>query len=64
MTKLSTDRRDERPESGRGQQSRIFGLGHDGMCVCPKCGNKVPHQRGSPCTQVECPKCGSKMFRE
>ena len=49
---------------GRGQQPRGRGLGPEGMCECPKCGNKIPHQRGIPCTQMDCPKCGSKMFRE
>ncbi|MCE7740502.1 MAG: hypothetical protein KAU62_13530 [Candidatus Heimdallarchaeota archaeon] len=61
---MGANRRDELPGRGRGQQSRSFGLGPNGMCKCPKCGNEVPHQRSTPCTQMECPKCGSKMFRE
>ncbi len=64
MIKLSDYRRDERPGRGRDQQSGSFGLGPDGMCKCPKCGNKVPHQRGTPCAQIKCPKCDSMMFRE
>jgi len=40
-----------------------FGLGPGGECVCPKCGTKVPHQRGVPCYQHKCPKCGTMMIR-
>ena len=61
---LSSGNRNERSGMGRGQQPRGRGLGPEGICVCPKCGNKVPHQRGIPCTQMDCSKCGSKMFRE
>jgi len=39
------------------------GLGPGGECVCPKCGHKVPHQRGVPCFQRKCPECGSFMAR-
>ena len=32
------------------------------VCVCPKCGEKVPHAlRGIPCSKKKCPKCGSQM---
>jgi predicted RNA-binding Zn-ribbon protein involved in translation (DUF1610 family) len=32
-------------------------------CVCPKCGNEIPHaRRGIPCSQVKCPKCGTLMI--
>jgi predicted DNA-binding protein (UPF0251 family) len=34
------------------------------FCVCPECGEKVQHQPGVPCTQVECPKCNNFMIRE
>jgi len=31
-------------------------------CVCPKCGNEVPHaRRGVPCSSIRCPKCGTPM---
>jgi predicted amidophosphoribosyltransferase len=46
-------------ESGRGS-----GLGSGGFCICPKCGEKIPHQRGIPCQDVKCPKCSAKMMRE
>jgi uncharacterized protein len=40
------------------------GAGPDGNCVCPSCGNVIPHQRGTPCLDVFCPKCGVKMVRQ
>ena len=46
---------------GRGSWS---GAGPGGDCVCPKCGAKVLHEAGTPCTFVECPECGAKMVRE
>ncbi|MFC1863097.1 hypothetical protein ACFL1Z_04065 [Thermodesulfobacteriota bacterium] len=39
------------------------GLGPGGDCVCPGCGNSVPHKRGTPCFEVKCPKCGQYMNR-
>jgi hypothetical protein len=52
---------------GRGAgQGRMGGqaAGIGGYCVCPSCGEKVPHQQGVPCNQIECPKCGTTMTRE
>jgi hypothetical protein len=40
------------------------GAGPAGNCVCPGCGAKVSHQRGTACYSINCPKCGSKMIRE
>ncbi len=51
----------QRPE--RGRQPGGFGLGPSGECVCPACGEKIPHQRGIPCFTVDCPKCKAKMTR-
>jgi len=48
---------------GRGRMGGPFAAGPEGSCVCPKCGNKVAHRAGVPCTQVKCPKCGSAMTR-
>ncbi len=39
------------------------GLGPGGECVCPKCGERQPHERGNPCFDMKCPKCGSSMTR-
>lgn len=48
---------------GRGRMGG-FGAGPAGNCVCPKCGKKVAHQRGKPCTQMKCPGCGATMTRK
>jgi len=48
---------------GRGRMGGI-GAGPGGNCVCISCGEKVPHQRGTPCNQMKCPKCGAIMTRE
>ncbi|MEJ5363988.1 MAG: hypothetical protein WHS86_02710 [Desulfosoma sp.] len=42
---------------GRGAQ------GAPAFCVCPACGEKVPHRQGVPCVQMTCPKCGKAMVR-
>ena len=43
---------------GRGQGQ---GVGGTAECVCPDCGEKVLHTRGTPCIETKCPKCGSRM---
>ena len=48
---------------GMGRQSGGFGLGPLGECICPKCGNRVPHQQGVPCYKQYCPKCNTPMTR-
>jgi len=48
---------------GRGRnKGGSFGTG--GYCVCAKCGEKVPHQRGEKCTTIKCPNCGHTMVRD
>ncbi len=48
---------------GRGRNSGgAFGTG--GLCVCAKCGAKIPHQQGTPCTELKCPECGNTLVRE
>ncbi len=44
------------------QRRHEMGIG--GRCVCPKCGEMIPHQRGIPCQEERCPACGAKLLRE
>lgn len=37
---------------------------HAGMCVCPKCGYEVAHERGVPCASRKCPECGTNLTRK
>jgi len=46
---------------GRGMARPGQGLGGSADCQCPKCGEKVPHTRGVPCSNTNCPKCGTPM---
>jgi predicted Fe-Mo cluster-binding NifX family protein len=48
---------------GRGRGGGPLAGGPGGDCVCPKCGEKVPHTTGKPCAQTTCPKCGTPMTR-
>lgn len=58
--------------SGRGQgggrgPGRLGGpkaAGPGGQCVCTKCGHKIAHKAGQPCTEQKCPKCGAQLLRE
>ncbi|MBN2496109.1 MAG: PDZ domain-containing protein [Deltaproteobacteria bacterium] len=36
----------------------------DGECICPRCGAKVPHVRGTACYTTTCPVCGTPMVRD
>lgn len=49
--------------AGRRGQLGGIGAGPAGYCICPKCGEKVSHAVGSPCTSLKCPKCGSPFIR-
>jgi hypothetical protein len=48
---------------GQGQGGKGGGLGPGGNCVCPICGHREPHKRGTPCFDLKCPKCGNAMIR-
>jgi hypothetical protein len=49
---------------GRGLMGGPFAAEPGGNCVCPKCGQKVPHIVGEPCSNQTCPACGTRMTRE
>lgn len=64
-----------KPEIGRGfgwQRKGRFkgeietakGEGPGGYCACPKCGYKIPHERGVPCSTILCPKCKTNLVRD
>lgn len=39
------------------------GKGPEGYCVCEKCGYKIIHERGTPCSKLKCPKCNINLKR-
>ena len=49
---------------GRGRMGGPRSAGPGGICVCPQCGEKVPHKIGTPCYEMTCPKCGTRLTRE
>lgn len=67
-----TGPRGQGPRTGRGMgrgggrrgRGGGFGAGPGGDCICLKCGEREPHQLGSPCFERKCPKCGAIMTRE
>jgi ribosomal protein S26 len=50
-------------KTGKGR-NKGGAYGPGGFCVCAKCGEKVPHEKGIKCTTLKCPKCGHTMIRE
>ena len=48
----------------RGEVETATGEGPGGYCACQKCGYKIPHARGVPCSTLECPKCKINLVRE
>jgi len=38
--------------------------GPGGFCVCPKCGKKIKHKRGIPCSTIKCSKCNINLTRK
>ena len=48
----------------KGEVEEAAGKGPSGYCICSKCGYKIAHQRGTPCSDLECPKCHIKLMRE
>ncbi|MGQ9669419.1 MAG: hypothetical protein ACUVWY_04550 [Desulfosoma sp.] len=53
-----------RAGAGQGAGMGRGGQGAPAFCVCPACGEKVPHRQGVPCVEMACPKCGKAMVRE
>ena len=52
---------------GKGQgrhRGTKAGAGPEGYCVCPSCGEELPHKRGVPCQSIKCPKCNTPMIRK
>jgi hypothetical protein len=41
----------------------ILVAGPGGDCVCPRCGSRTSHERGTPCHILICPECGEKLVR-
>ncbi|MFP4051763.1 MAG: 4Fe-4S binding protein [Thermoplasmata archaeon] len=50
--------------SGEKTKGRRSNGGSSNSCVCPNCGEKVPHQRGVSCNKHQCPSCGTRMIRD
>jgi len=48
----------------KGEIEEATGQGPGGYCVCPKCGYKIPHERGVPCSTIFCPKDNTPLQRE
>ncbi len=45
-------------------KKRRHEMGEGGLCICPKCDEKITHSNGVPCQEEHCPECGAKMLRE
>lgn len=52
-----------RGEGARGQRTGGVAAGPGGQCVCPRCGYRRIHQRGTPCFEQKCPECDAAMIR-
>jgi cation diffusion facilitator family transporter len=48
----------------KGKIEGARGLGPEGFCICEKCGYRVKHERGIPCSTLKCPKCDSRLTRK
>ncbi|MGB9772350.1 MAG: cation diffusion facilitator family transporter [Candidatus Kapaibacteriota bacterium] len=48
----------------KGEVKEAIGRGPGGYCVCSKCGYRIPHQRGMPCSTLQCPNCKVNLERK
>jgi len=48
----------------KGKVEEAIGQGPSGYCVCSKCGYKIPHERGIPCSTLQCPNCKINLERK
>ncbi len=48
----------EQRGQGQGVGGDRQGDGGADVCVCPKCGREYPHEKGTPCNEMECGDCG------
>jgi hypothetical protein len=46
-----------------GRNGGPMAAGPEGYCLCTQCGEKLAHDRGTPCVGSICPKCGAPMIR-
>jgi len=47
-----------------GEVKEAAGRGPEGNCMCEKCGYKISHQKGVPCSDLKCPTCNINLKRE
>ena len=43
------------------KRSGSIGQDSRGVCICPICGFRIPHELGIPCYNKSCPRCGMIM---
>ena len=48
----------------KGEVEEAVGRGPGGYCSCSKCGYKIPHQAGVPCSTLQCPKCEAPLEKQ
>ncbi len=51
-------------ESRHGFRESRHGFHENDYCICLRCGERVPHERGIPCQEMRCPKCKAALVRE
>ena len=64
INELLNRRKGESEMRHKNQKENSMGMGSGGFCICAKCGEKRPHQQGTPCNEMRCSKCGTAMLRE